>query len=132
MIIKLIIITLAFWSGIATYYPAERFSGRPLYCDQFTDQDLVYDESTPSWAAFDVSWYRQGLVACGDEVLVMFDDGGFLVAKAWDAGKFKGRWVSTWPDSPIIVDLPEHLRPDENWSWRVRVVNLTRLERIEP
>ncbi len=112
-------------SGVATYYPADRFEGNPLYCDQFTDRPLTYSEDLPAWAAFDIGWYKSGRVRCGDLVLLMFEGGERLLVRAWDAGRFRGYYVNTWPELPILADLPEHLRPDGAMAWRVRVVNLS-------
>ncbi len=113
-------------SGVATYYPADEFAGRPLYCDQFTDWPLTYSsEDLPPWAAFDIGWYESGRVRCGDLVLLNFDNGEWLLVRAWDAGTFQGYYVNTWPELPILADLPEHLRPDGAMAWQVRVVNLS-------
>lgn len=114
-------------TGVATYYPAAQFDGRPLYCDQFTKRDLIYSENTEPWAAFDVNWYRSGRVRCGDLIALQFEGGKRLTVRAWDAGMFQGYYVEGWPELEIVADLPEHLRPDKAMSWRARVMNLSRL-----
>jgi hypothetical protein len=93
------------WSGAATYYAAAQHAGRPLYCDQHVgvDGSLVYDENDPPWVAVDVGRYESGEVRCGDWLLLVFDDGGWLTARALDAGRLAG--------TVAAVDLPEHLHP---------------------
>lgn len=93
------------WSGAATYYAAAQHAGRPLYCDQFVGVDgtLVYDENAPPWVAVDVGRYTSGEVHCGEWLLLIFDDGSWLAARALDAGRFEG--------TAVAVDLPEHLHP---------------------
>jgi len=103
--------------GLATYYPADQFAGRPLYC-HYQDPRLVYDESLPDWIAVDVSLYTSGQVQCGDLFRLTFEDGRILHAFAWDAGDFSGY--------PVVVDLPEHLRPPQGIA-PVTAVNLTAL-----
>jgi len=129
--LELILAALMLYGGVATYYSEDKHAGRPLYCDQFvTGRQLVYDRNlTEDWAAFDLGWYEDGTVACGDKVRLFFpEDGTVLDVIAWDAGKFGKFYVEDWgPDSPIVVDLPEHLRPDGAMSWPVVVVNLTKL-----
>lgn len=112
------------FAGVATYYPSSRFAGRPLYCDQHLGGDLRYAEDTPPWAAFDVTWYEEGRIACGERVMLLFADGATLEVVALDAGRFYsgGYWVQDWPALPIVVDLPEHLRPDDRMAWLVRGV----------
>ena len=78
--------------------------------------------------AFDIGWYESGRIKCGDDMLLIFETGSMLV-KAWDAGTFQGYWVEGFgPDAPILVDLPEHLRPDGRMSWPVVVVTLNKLK----
>ena len=86
---------------------------------------LVYDPVIEEpWAAFDVGWYESGRVTCGERVLLIFESTAIIV-RAWDAGRFQGRWVTDYgPDVPIVVDLPEHLRPDSRLSWPVVVVTM--------
>lgn len=126
--LELILAALMLYGGVATYYSEEKHAGNPLYCDQFvTDGRLVYDRNLTNWAAFDVTWYGDK-VNCGDKMRLFFPDGTILDVLAWDAGRFGKFYVEDWgPDKPIIVDLPEHLRPDGALSWPVVVVNLTRL-----
>jgi hypothetical protein len=116
------------YGGVATYYSEEKHDGRPLYCDQFvTDRRLVYDRDLPGWAAFDVTWYGDK-VNCGDLVLLAFGGGETLRVRAWDAGRFGKFYVEDWgEDRKIVVDLPEHLRPDGAMSWPVVLINLTKL-----
>lgn len=115
--------------GVATYYPAERYAGQPLYCN-YQDERLVYDESLEPWIAVDVELYRSGRVQCGDLFLLAFSDGRTMTARAWDAGTFDGYYVITWPELPIVVDLPEHLRPPGGAA-RVTAFNLSAWERVE-
>ena len=95
--------------GVATVYTAERFAGRPLFCDNFDGKSHVYDARAAPWAAVDVGLYRSGAVSCGDELLILFEGGRRLRVRALDAGTFEGYWVKDWPELPIVVDLPEHL-----------------------
>lgn len=115
--------------GVATYYSKAKFGSQPLRCDyQFTEK-LIYDESTPAWFAVDINQYTSGNVQCGDEFLLIFGSGEWLIAQALDSGTFEGYWVSTWPDEPIVVDLPEHLKPFKGMSGLVRAYNLSKAER---
>jgi hypothetical protein len=127
-VIELILAALMVYGGVATYYSEEQFGGGPLYCDQFTPgETLIYSEDTEDWAAFDVGWYGD-IVECGDKVRLFFPGGTVLDVLAWDAGRFGKYWVEDWgPDRKIIVDLPEHLRPDGAMSWPVVLINLTKL-----
>lgn len=111
---------------MATFYPSERFAGRPLYCDQFLGGGLVYDVETTPWVALDVTWYETGRAHCGDEVVLLFEDGTALRLQALDAGVFYSGdyWVATWPEEKIVADLPEHLRLDGRMAWRVTGVIL--------
>ena len=113
--------------GVATYYPASEFAGRPLYCDFQMAEELVYSEETADWVAVDVGLYRSGAAHCGDELLILFEDGRRLQARALDAGTFEGYYVADWPGLPIVVDVPEHLA--HAGAARVMVVNLSSLER---
>jgi hypothetical protein len=110
------------FAGVATYYPSSRFAGQPLYCDQYLSGGLRYSEDTTPWAAFDVTWYEEGRIACGDHVILVFADGAVLEVIALDAGRFYSGnyWVQDWPELPIVADLPEHLRPDDRMAWLVR------------
>lgn len=116
------------FAGVATYYPSERFAGQPLYCAQHLGGQLVYSEDNLPWAAFDVTWYEAGRIACGERVRLLFEDGTTLEVVALDAGRFYsgGYWVQDWPELPIVVDLPEHLRPDDKMAWPVRGVIVSR------
>ncbi|MGD8500061.1 MAG: hypothetical protein PVJ86_05410 [Phycisphaerales bacterium] len=127
--LEIFLAALMLHTGVATYYSEEQFGGGPLYCDQFLPgETLIYDRETPDWAAFDETWYKDGTVACGDLMLLAFGGGETLLVRAWDAGRFGKFYVESWgPDLPIIVDLPEHLRPSEQMSWPVVLVNLSRL-----
>lgn len=72
------------------------------------------------WAAFDVEQYTSGRLTCGQQVILLFTNGQVLTVRAWDAGRFRDRWVNSFgPDMPIVVDLPEHLKPDRRGSWTV-------------
>lgn len=99
--------------GVATYYAADRHAGRPLYCDQYLAETLIYDEAAPPWFAVDIVEYQSGRVRCGEWFLLAFGDGSYLIAQALDAGRFSGRYVTDYgPDKPIVADLPEHLHPN--------------------
>lgn len=113
--------------GVATYYPASEFAGRPLYCDYQFEEELVYSEGTADWVAVDVGLYQSGEVWCGDELLILFEDGRRLRARALDAGTFEGYYVADWPGLPIVVDIPEHLAHVS--AGRAMVINLSRIER---
>lgn len=106
---------LIFW-GTATYYTAPE--GAVLYCDQHCTVPQVYSQNTAPWVAVDESWYLSGLIECGDEVTLLVGD-EVMTFRALDAGRFRGRWVSTWPVLPIRIDLPEFYKPDERLSWLV-------------
>lgn len=123
-----ILTTTLILTGVATYYPADQFAGQPLYCN-YRDARLIYDESLPPWIALDVSHYRSGRVHCGDLFLLTFADGTSLTARAWDAGRFDNYYVITWPHLPIVVDLPEHLKPPAG-AGLVTALNLTALAKL--
>jgi hypothetical protein len=113
--------------GVATYYAADRHAGRPLYCDQYAAERLVYDAAASPWFAVDVGEYQSGRVRCGEWFLLAFGDGSYLVAQALDAGRFVGRHVVDYgPDMPIVADLPEHLHPNGG-AIPVRVYRLATL-----
>jgi hypothetical protein len=102
--------TLPLLIGVATYYSADYYTGRPLYCN-YQDSSLVYTETLEPWIALDVTLYQSGQVECGDQFLLTFTDGYTLTVSAWDAGLFNGHWVPPWPELPIVIDLPQHLKP---------------------
>jgi hypothetical protein len=115
--------------GVATYYSKAKFGGQPLRCDYQFAEKLIYSETTQPWFAVDINEYTSGNVQCGDEFLLDFGDGRWLIAQALDSGTFRGYWVSTWPDKPIVVDLPEHLKPFDGMSGLVKAYNLSKVER---
>lgn len=102
--------------GVATWYPVSQYGGQPLYCDapalRVGQQVLRYDQATARtwgpWVALDVRAYQEGRVACGQEVLLYFNDGSSFRARALDAGPFDGHHVAAWPNVPILVDVPEY------------------------
>lgn len=110
---------------MATYYEASRFDGRPLYCDQWSEGRLVYDEGAEPWIALDEGAYLSGAVECGDRFLLVFEDGSYLVARAHDAGWFGGFEMAGYPGMPLVVDVPEHLHPNGG-TILVSAYNLTR------
>jgi hypothetical protein len=95
------------------------YVGRPLYCDR--GQGLVYAETTTPWVALDVTEFKSGRVRCGDPVLVRFQDGTTLRARALDAGNLYDHYIADLPlpsgegrgegGLPIAVDVPTHLAP---------------------
>lgn len=113
-------------TGIATMYTAE--TGTPLYCDQFMGPDgsLTYHPDVGPWVALDVGSYGD-FAECGDWLLVVFDDGKFLAARAPDAGKFQDVQIVGYPsDTPLIIDVPDLWRHDWHLSWPVSVYNMSR------
>lgn len=116
--------------GVATIY-AGAFVGQPLYCDD--GAGLIYAEDTMPWVALDVNEFKSGCAKCGDVILLEFEDGSTLRARALDAGRFEGYYVADWPELAIVVDVPEHLAPFEGTSSVVTVTNLTAVvrERLE-
>jgi len=73
------------------------------------------------WVALNVSGYGTDW-ECGDWVLVLFDSGESLLARAMDAGPFDGYYVEQWgADRPIVVDVPLHLFPDPGISAPAKV-----------
>ncbi len=72
-----------------------------------------------------MGWYESGRVACGDWLVVAFKDGPLLLARAWDAGYLAQYHVADLGSLPIVVDVPEHLRPDGKMAWPVHVLNLS-------
>jgi len=120
--------------GAATFYIGS--SSAPLYCDQFFPKEtLTYGSVEEPWIALDVGMYEEGSVLPGDEILVSFNDSGKQeVFKALDAGLLSGNKVDLdmdgKRDTPIVIDIPERFKPDENMSWGVVVVNLSALKRM--
>lgn len=116
----------AVYEGAATYYPAARFEGRPLYCDQFLGGGLTYAQENMPLIAMPLSWYQSGLIECGDTVTLIFEDGRARQYMALDSGMFYdgNYWVSTWPELPILADLPEYALDDlpPGMAWRVVMI----------
>lgn len=105
---------LFFWlmSGSITFYPTHRFEGNPLYCSHYDGQPYSYDQETAEkvgpWVALDVGLYESGVVRCGQELVIIFEDGSTLAVVALDAGRFSGYYVQSWPALPIVADVPEY------------------------
>ncbi len=116
----------AIYEGVATYYPASRFEGQPLYCDQFLGGGLTYSQENMPFIAMPLSWYQSGLVECGNTVTLVFEDGQARQYIALDSGMFydKGYYVNTWPRLPILADLPEYATGEllPGMAWRVVVI----------
>ena len=89
--------SLALVAGIATAY-AGPYVGQPLYCGG------VYDVQAEPWIALPVG----GAWECGDLVLVRFEDGSSLMARAMDAGPLG---LYNVEGQPILADIPAHLAP---------------------
>jgi len=110
------------YEGVATYYPAGRFEGQPLYCGG----GLTYSAGNMPFIALPLSWYQNDLVKCGDTVTLVFEDGKARQYVAQDSGMFYDGdyWVSTWPGQPIIADLPEYALADlpAGMAWRVVMI----------
>jgi len=83
-------------AGIATAY-AGQYVGQPLYCGG------VYDVQAEPWIALPVGEFE-----CGDLVLVRFEDGSTLMARAMDAGPLG---LYNVQGQAIIADVPAHLAP---------------------
>lgn len=109
-------------TGVATYYTDE-YTG-PLYCDR--GEGLTFSRETEPWVAVADWMYQTGLIKCHDLLLITFEDGTTLSAKALDAGPFSKYWVEDFKNLPIIVDIPEHLWPFKTMSGIVKVLNLER------
>lgn len=82
------------------------------------------------WCAVNVNGYESGNVLPGDMIVVEFlDYDVVLFLEAWDAGPFDGYYVEDFSELPIIVDIPEHLWPLDVTSARVRMYNVSAMER---
>lgn len=115
-------------SGMATNYQAPEHLGNPLYCDRGCG--LVYDESI-NFAAIPVSWYS-GDWDCGDTLIVDFGSKR-IETKALDAGAFERNCIQLENECiPIVIDLPDHNWTFDGISHRVKVLNLSLLNRIVP
>ncbi len=117
-----------FFVGAATYYQAQE--GAVLYC-HYQMPEAVYSRDTGPWAALDVNAYGT-FADCGDWLLIRFDDGTFLQARALDAGRLAGWKIDTTADgerdTKLVIDIPDLWRPDNKKSWSVAVVNLSKLK----
>lgn len=117
--------------GVATSY--EGSPDAPLYTDQFfPGQTLTYGGVAEPWVAVD--WRAYGdWVEPGDNLLIVFEDGSSLRARALDAGRLADHNVACWPGLPILVDVPRWLVPDSHplESWKVIVVNLSKASHRE-
>jgi hypothetical protein len=116
----------AVYSGVATYYPAEKFEGQPLYCDQFLGGGLTYAQENMPFVALPLSWYRSGLVECGDTVTLVFEDGRVREYVAYDSGMFyDGNYhVIGMENEKIIADLPGYALEGlpHGMAWKVVMV----------
>lgn len=110
------------YEGVVTYYSIARFESQPLYCGG----DLTYAQENMPFIAMPLSWYQSGLVECGDTVTLVFEDRQAGQYTALDSGMFYdgNYWVSTWPELPIIADLPEYALDNlpPGMAWRVVMV----------
>lgn len=115
-------------TGIATYYTYEEYGGGPLYAHRTLHYDYSHDLP---WCAVNVEAYLSGAVLPGDKLVVEFlEYDVVLYLEAWDAGPFTGYYIEDFgPDMPIIVDIPEHLWPLDVMSARVRVTNISAVQR---
>jgi len=112
-----------FLLGMATTYTASPEA--PLYCDQFfPDQTLTYGGVAEPWVALDMNLYS-GWAEPGEMLVIYFEDGTLIKARALDAGRFGGRWVGDHPELPIVVDIPKWLAPQGATSWPVIVMKAT-------
>lgn len=115
-------------AGVATTYGGageDHHHGAPLYCDR-GDNDLRFDEELEPWVALDVSEYEMGRVRCGDEMVLQFEDGQTLVARAFDAG-YLYRYT-TEIGGPIVADVPAFLAPFRGLA-QVQVGNRSAVQR---
>ena len=114
--------------GVATSY--EGLPDAPLYTDQFfPGQVLTYGGVAEPWVAVDWRAYG-GWVEPGDDLLIIFEDGPPLKARALDAGKLADHHVACWPGLDILVDVPRWLVSDSHplQSWKVIVINLSSIK----
>jgi len=96
--------------GGVTYYYGQ-FEGKNLKCPGYR-----YEPETGPWVAVDISEYTSGATRCGDTIIIIWDNGETLVARALDSGYLDYR---LWPDKsrpvwdtglPMIADLPRYWR----------------------
>ncbi|RKY69333.1 MAG: hypothetical protein DRQ02_01350 [Candidatus Latescibacterota bacterium] len=124
IVVRVIAMILAARVGAATYYEGDALA--PLYTDQFVPETLTYGNTTKPWVAVDVNDYFEW-VQPGQELLVILN-GEPLIFQALDAGLLAGERVDLdmdgARDTPIIIDIPHHLRPDDKMSWAVIVIPL--------
>lgn len=118
-------------AGVATWYATAQHEGNLLYCDYaFPDRELRYDRPTAEamgpWVAVDVSLYLDGKMSCGDDLLLLFEDGTVMRAKALDAGRLASHFVRDFgPEVPILVDVPQY------WSNTTRSVVVLEVASVE-
>lgn len=99
MIFRLVVLV-----GVATAY-AGPYVGQERFCGG------LYELDADPWVALNVSGHGD-YWECGKWVLVEFDTGETLYARAMDAGPFDGYYVEQWgKDRPIVMDVPLHLFP---------------------
>lgn len=113
--------------GVATYYTFEDYGYGPLYAHPYQRYDPYNDLP---WCAVNVAAYLSGAVQPGDKLVIEFiDHDEMLFLEAWDAGPFDEFYIEDFQDQPILVDVPEHLWPLQQMSARIRVINVSRLQR---
>ena len=116
-------------SGASASMPAGGFEGNPLWCDgklpEYPHGSLTYslDEE---WFAMPIQLYEEGLVHCGDRIMVQDKRGKIWVARALDASELHVKL--SYLGLPFVVEAPEHMGIG---TMPVTVVNLTRLERLQ-
>jgi hypothetical protein len=121
--------------GVLTVYGGPRDSGehwgRPLYCDQYDGVEHVFAWQAEAWVAVEVGLYESGAVRCGDWIMVAFQDGPVLKARALDAGYLARYCVEQWGcEKPIVADVPVYFWPyGEDLSRPGRMWNLSGLQR---
>ena len=106
--------------GVGTTYTAADYGGEPLYCCG------VYD-SRP-FVALPVELLGE-YWECGDWVRVT-TPGGVFWAQALDTGLFYGYHVEQWGNTPIVVDVPEHLWREAGISAPASVFNESLFNRL--
>lgn len=116
--------------GMATTYTTDAHYDNPLFCDNGIT-DLTFDGKS-NFVAIPSSWYS-GDYQCGDELWLFFTDGQTMKTYALDAGPLEdysvfvnGRYI------PIVVDVPDYLKPFNGLSSEVVMVNVSLLNRMLP
>lgn len=115
--------------GIVTMYTADTWGGNPLYCARPGNQ-MYYEQGRDPWVAVPVELYSQGW-QCGDVVQIDFESGERINARAFDAGPLSDFYIWSFPDLPIVADVPQYFWPYDDWriSAHASITNVSLLAR---